>query len=224
MEHISQTLKQFSSPGNIPGQMPYEGLDEPEESAETKKENLRKALNLTSWDNTFANFRLMKGTQASLRAFKEIAAGASWHMLLVYGGTGSGKTHLCEALSIELIKRSIRAPVVEWPSVIRYIKSSFDSEVKGESKLIFKRYCEMSWLILDDVGMGGSGSAWEWGEFDEIINARFRDGLPTVVTTNLDITKLPDRAVSRFRDAIKGRVVLNEGADYRPKRVPSKPR
>ena len=157
-----------------------------------------------------------------MRAFKEMAAGATWHMLLNYGSTGCGKTHLCEALSIELVKRTIRAAVLEWPSVMRMFKSSFSSEYKGNYDILFKRYCESPWLILDDVGMGGVWSTWECGEFDEIINARYRAGLPTVVTTNLDITKIPDRAVSRFRDALKGRCVLNEGIDYRPRRVPIK--
>ena len=198
--------------------MPYENVEDPRETAEAKRESLRKSLNLTSWDNTFENFHSLKGTQASLRAFQELAAGATWHMLLNYGSTGCGKTHLCEALSIELAKRNIRARVNEWPSVIRLFKASFHSEFPAEYDRLFKNFCEAPWLILDDVGMGGVGSVWEWGELDELINYRFRHDLPTVVTTNLDITRLPDRAVSRFRDALKGRCVLNSGDDFRPKR------
>lgn len=221
MERVSETLKRFSSQSNIPGPNRY---DETEETDEEKREALRKNLNLTSWDDTFQNFRALKGTQASLKAFRELASGkVSWHMLLCYGAAGCGKSHLCEALSIELSERGIRARVFEWPALIRFFKRTMhNDEVPDMYNELFERYCQSPWLILDDVGMGGVGSAWEWGEFDELVNYRYRNNLPTVVTTNLDITKLPGRAVSRFRDAIKGRCVLNSGEDYRPKRIPGK--
>ena len=188
-----------------------------------RKEALRRRLNITSWDNTFENFRALRGTREAVKAFKELATGtATWHMLLCYGGTGCGKTHLCEALAIALLNRGIKARVYEWPSLVRYLKRAMHSQAPDEYNLMFERYSIAKWLILDDVGMGGIGSTWEWGEFDEIINYRFRRDLPTVVTTNRNIINLPDRAMSRFRDALKGRVVFNESEDYRPKRVPGK--
>lgn len=181
------------------------------------KESLRLALNLTSWESTFENFRQLKGTREALLAFRMMASRkASWHMLLCYGSAGCGKTHLCEALSIELLKSGIRVRVNEWPTLIRYFKQKMHGEYPGEYDELFDRYCKLPWLILDDVGMGGIGSTWEWGEFDELINYRYRNNLPTVITTNLDIKKLPDRAISRFRDAIKSHITLNEAADFRP--------
>ena len=190
-----------------------------EETEEGKREALRKRLNLTSWANTFANFKAIKGTAAALAAFRELAAGeATWHMLLCYGGAGSGKSHLCEALSIALAERQIIARVNEWPTFTRYLKHTMHNEYKGLYDEVFERTCRSPWLIMDDVGMGGVGSIWDWGEFEEIINYRYRNNLPTVVTTNLDISKLPDRAVSRFRDALKGRCVLDDAGDYRPRK------
>lgn len=44
---------------------------------------------------------------------------------------------------------------------------------------------------------------------------RYREHLFTIMTTNRDLTELPERIVSRFRDPDVGMVVLNEGADYR---------
>ena len=63
--------------------------------------------------------------------------------------------------------------------------------------------------------MGGSGSAWEYGQLEEIINHRSHENLFTILTTNRDLTELPERVVSRFQDPDIGRVVLNSGKDYR---------
>ncbi len=84
---------------------------------------------------------------------------------------------------------------------------------------LIDRYCHCPALIVDDVGMGGSDSAWEWGQLDEIINARYREHLITVLATNRDLKDLPERVVSRFSDPDIGLIVLNEGRDYRLRKV-----
>jgi len=66
--------------------------------------------------------------------------------------------------------------------------------------------------------MGTKGTEWEWSELEDIVNYRYRNDLHTVVTTNLDLKLVPDRIVSRFRDAEKSRLVLNESGDYRPRK------
>ena len=74
-------------------------------------------------------------------------------------------------------------------------------------------------LIIDDVGMGGSGSAWEYGQLEDIVVYRYRERLPTVMTTNRDLTELPERIVSRFYDPDIGCVVLNDAPDYRRRKT-----
>lgn len=223
MEHIGEVLAQSHRQGNIPvPKMP----DEP--TVEERKEDLRRRLNLTSWDNTFENFLLVKGSEDSLAAFKELAFGkASWYMLLCYGSDGCGKTHLCEALSIELAKRNIVCRVNEWAEVVRDFKRRMHSEIFGDYDDVFERFRTQPYLIIDDVGMGGTGSSWEWGELEEIINYRSREGLMTVVTTNLNIepnpkdynqSYVPRRIVSRFTDAVKSRLIVNRAGNYRPKK------
>lgn len=175
--------------------------------------------------NTFDNFKPVKGTEKALRLFKELADGASWFMLLCGGGVGSGKSHLCEALAGELMKQGKYCRVHEWPSVARNLKRAMHSEFRDAYDELFERYQKADYLILDDVGMGGTGSSWEWGELEEIINYRYNHELLTVVTTNLDLMPnpqnpniqcLPPRIVSRFSDAIKSRKVANRAGDYRP--------
>lgn len=203
------------SPSTIPDLKITES-EEQEQSEAEKRESLRRALNLTSWENTFERFRPVKGAVESLKAFKTLATGkARWHMLLDFGKAGCGKTHLCEALSIALLEQGIKCRIWEWSEVIRLLKKSIRLN-NGSYDESFEGFRRAPRLIIDDIGQGGADSAWAWGELEDIINYRYRQGLFTVVTTNLDLDSLPDRVVSRFRDGIKSCLVLNEASDYRP--------
>lgn len=191
------------------------------EEPEDKKENLRRRLNLTSWDNTFENFKVVKGTELALKLFKELASGeASWFLLLCYGTAGSGKSHLCEALSIALAKRNIACCISEWSHIVRNLKRAMHSEYKDAYDSTFERLLKVPQLIIDDIGSGSTGSNWEWGELEDIVSFRSRDRDSekplTVLTTNLGLEELPDRIVSRFRDAVKGRIAFISAGDYRP--------
>ena len=174
-------------------------------------------LNITSWDNTFENFKTCKENLDAFRAFKYIAKGDTWNMLLCVGSAGCGKTHLCESLSIYLYNQGEKCRVWEWSEVIRGLKTRM-RQSNGSYEQWFEEFRRSKILIIDDVGIGGGDTNWTWGEFEDIINYRYRNNLVTVVTSNLDTTKFPDRAVSRFSDALKSRIVVNNAEDYRPKK------
>ena len=183
---------------------------------EEKREELRKSLGVTSLENTFANFKPAEGTQKALIAFSALASGETeWKMLLCYGGVGNGKTHLCEAAAIALYKRGLFARVSTMAVLMRALKECMHPEPHISYEELLNNYCHAERLIIDDVGMGGSGSEWEYGQLEEIIIARYRDRLFTILTTNRDISELPERITSRFYDPEVGRIILNQGADYR---------
>ena len=155
-----------------------------------------------------------------MAAFKELSEGSTlWQMLLCYGGVGNGKTHLCEATSISLYKRHTFCRVLTMARIMRTLKECMGPERLTSYDELMDRYCRCSHLIVDDVGMGGSGSEWEFGQLEEIVVARYRENLFTIMTTNRDLTELPERVVSRFRDPDVGRIVLNSGADFRKLKV-----
>lgn len=174
---------------------------------------------MSSLDNTFDNFKTVPDADKSLAAFKELLeVETDKRMLLCYGGVGNGKTHLCEATSIELYKRGIFCRVLNMAVIMRSLKNSMGKDSINSYDELLTRLCTVSHLIIDDVGMGGSGSEWEWGQLEEIIVARHREELFTIMTTNRDLPELPERVVSRFQDNQLGIVVLNQAEDYRPKK------
>jgi len=161
----------------------------------------------------------VKGSEKSLSAFKELAQGSGWRMLLCYGGVGNGKTHLCEALVIELYSQGLFCRVMTMAKMMRTLKSTMNQDSVFSYDTVLENWCRSPRLVIDDVGMGGSGSDWEFGQLEEIVVSRYRDRLLTVLTTNRDIKDLPERIVSRFRDTEIGRVVLNCADDYRPNKA-----
>lgn len=197
--------------------------DEP--TLEERRERLRRSLGISSLENTFANFKPVKGTEKALAAFKTLAQGKPRRkMLLCYGGVGNGKTHLCEATVIALYKSGIFCRVLTMARIMRALKESMGREAMATYDELLEGYCYAQHLIIDDVGMGGSGSEWEFGQLEEIIVARYRERLFTILVSNLDIKPepnypkipfIPERIVSRFRDPDMGMVILNQGADYR---------
>jgi len=138
-------------------------------------------------------------------------------MLLIYGTWGNGKTHLLEAVSLNLWQRGYTAKVLTFPEFIGNLKNTFDN--KDASPTFDEQIKSLSsrpYLLLDDVGSAGSFTPWSLAQLERVMLARYRDNLFTVITTNLDYEKLPDFIVSRFSDTEKGRIVLNSGEDYRP--------
>ena len=226
MQRIGEILGSSPKREAIPVQrttVSPEPVQETEEEKAERKESLRRALNISSWDNTFENLKPNRGMEASVAAFKDMADG-KLRFLLCYGIAGCGKTRLCECLAIAMVKKNIRAGLREWGELVRQWKRMMRSEIHGQYDESFDSLRRAKWLIIDDVGMGGVGSNYEWGELEDIMRYRYRavesgEDLYTVVTTNLDLKDLPDRVVSRFQDGIHGRIVLNEGQDYRLKKT-----
>jgi len=214
MEHIRKGLRNFGPGTNTPDQTIIEA--EPELTLEEKRGRLRKSLGISSFDNTFENFKPVSGAKEALVAFKALAEGKTKiPLLLCYGGVGSGKTHLCEATAITLYKRGIFCRIVTMARIMRALKECMRPDAQTAYDELIERYCCCGHLIVDDVGMGGSGSEWEYGQLDEIVVARYHERLFTIMTTNRDLSELPERVVSRFKDPDFGRVVLNEGGDFR---------
>lgn len=224
MEHIRNVFHRETNIQNLR----ITNSGEVELTLEQKREELRKSLGVTSLENTFGNFQPVPGTEKALTAFEALASGkAEWKMLLCYGGVGNGKTHLCEATAIALYNRGLFCRVLTMARIMRTLKECIGPAVITSYDELLSNYCYADRLILDEVGMGGSGSEWEWGQLEEIIVMRYRERLFTILSSNLDIKAdpnnpnlpfIPERIVSRFGDPAVGRVVLNQGKDYRRKK------
>lgn len=165
--------------------------------------------------HTFDDFKPTLGAETSLDAFRDIALNKEAPpLLLVYGTTGNGKSMLCEATVTELLKRGVDCRLWVVADLVSKLKESIP---ENTTELLMTRLKKMPALILDEWGQN-YGSIWEVQKLEEIVIAREREGLITIVTSNLEPDALPERVSSRFRDKAQARIVMNKAPDYRPKK------
>lgn len=168
---------------------------------------------------TFTRFKVLPGIKESFDAAKSYAEG-SITLLLIHGLTGNGKTHLCNAVMLRLFALHQPCRMMTVSDMIAQAKQSI-----GDNSLDFymDNLKRAKNLILDDWKAEGQ-TPWAVETLEAIIDYRYNqtklgNSLPMMITTNLVLSEIPVRVVSRFSDKdVDGKVVWNKAEDYRLKR------
>lgn len=159
---------------------------------------------------TFETFKKLQGTEQALAACKAFADGTSdFIFLLLYGNYGSGKTHLANSVALVLNQRGVDARYFDCEALWAMLRAKIDEGgLESELAIIHDFHA----LIIDDFN---PRTEWESDVIERILQHRYRELLPTMMTTNRDLKALPERVVSRFNDKSMSRCVVNEGKDFR---------
>ncbi len=167
--------------------------------------------------HTFANFKILAGTEAAMNLFRDMAEGeCPTPFGFCYGGTGNGKTHLLEAMTIRLNERGLFTRYHTWGEVVSNIRRYMNSRPDEPSaEVVLDRWCRTPRLVIDDLGMGTTDTEWELAKLETIVAFRYRLKLFTAIATNQDIKQLPPRVVSRLSDKELCTMVLNKAPDFR---------
>ncbi|SFC59183.1 ATP-binding protein [Streptomyces aidingensis] len=134
--------------------------------------------------------------------------------VLLLGTTGTGKTHQAYGAIRSLTATGIG---VRWQATTEAdLYASLRPRPGGDTERELMTIARCPVLILDDLG-AAKGSEWTEELLYRLINKRYNDVLPTLITTNLAIRdlrqSLGDRIASRLAEMTE-RVVL-AGADRR---------
>lgn len=142
------------------------------------------------------------------------------HDLVLWGASGGGKTHLAVGILREIVRRGDRAHFVTVPELLLEIRGTFQREsgiVDTETDII-NRYSTVPLLVLDDIGAEKS-TPWSITTLYLIIDRRYREERPTIITSNLSPEQieqdLSPRIASRLAGMTIGQVSL---PDYRKRR------
>jgi len=158
-------------------------------------------------DLTFASFkpRGRKGLGEMQATSLEMAFNQSQHYannlkgwLLLQGGYGCGKTHLAAAIANFAVEMGVPTLFLTVPDLLDTLRFSYDSE----STTFEERFDEIrnaQLLVLDDFGTQNA-TGWAQEKLFQIINYRYINKLPLVVTTNLALDEIEARIRSRLAD------------------------
>lgn len=161
-----------------------------------------------------------QAAQAFVKAF--LAGKNAGEGLLLAGGVGCGKSHLAAAIVNEIVDnlhlpdndaemygKGITPPAlprspVRFVSTLELLERLRAAYNSGENPQgILRPYKEAKLLILDDLG-AEKPSEWVQERLFEIIDRRYNDCAPVVITTNANMAelggKLGDRTCDRLRE------------------------
>ena len=229
MEHVKEALDSFHEGRTIPS-LKIPGIEEVASSQAEKEQEFIRRARIPSLDHTFERFdQGWKGTEKAFAAAKAVGEGTTDQpFLLIYGGTGNGKTYLIEAIIIALGRRGIFTRYWTAAECFDYLKEGIKVEYGQLDVSARTKYLsEAKTLVLDDLGIE-YGTDWEWSRLEMIIDYRYRFRNITIITTNKDIVgkmegnkyvpglqDKSERILSRFSDPDVAQLVLNKGLDYR---------
>lgn len=127
-----------------------------------------------------------------LKYIKDYKNGNVGKGLYLHGNFGCGKTYLIAAMFNELAKENVKSAIVYWPEYLRSLKSSYSSSSGDEFKDKYNEVKFAKLLLIDDLGAEGVTS-WSRDEIlGTILQYRMQEGLPTFITSNLNIKELEE--------------------------------
>ena len=147
-------------------------------------------------NDDLANERITKAMQRYVDNFAELRKIGKG--LLLYGSIGTGKTYAACEVANALIDQGYPVYVTNFSRVLNTLQGTFDKQEYIDE---LNRY---QLLILDDLGIERE-TAFAKEQVFNVIDARYRAGLPMIITTNLaiDNIKKPDNiGDSRIYDRI----------------------
>jgi len=134
--------------------------------------------------------------------------------LVLLGPNGTGKTHLAAAIAAHRVEAGDRVAFATVPDLLDELRATFDPDSAERFDTLFRRLRDVDLLILDDLGAHQS-SAWAQEKLYQLLNYRHLGRRPTVVTSDLELTKLEPRIASRLGDLQVATVYELRVPDYR---------
>ena len=151
------------------------------------------------------------------KEIKDYAQGIFSHpFLTLHGQRGVGKTHLALAIGFEWMARHKTVLYYRAESLLDKLRDGFSTRLQEEQESYHSvmNFAEKASLfILDDLG-GEKQSDWVAVKLDQIIDTRYIEKRPLIVTTNLTSEGLPPRIADRLSE---GHRIHIKGESYRKK-------
>jgi DNA replication protein DnaC len=128
--------------------------------------------------------------------------GIDW--LVATGSVGSGKTSWLTALLMEALWKNPKLEA-RWTSEQRLYRKAMlhgDKSSAGRERVL-QEFMDAEILVLDDLGASRRAlTEWQGGAMRDLLIERHLTGVPTFISTNLDL----DEIASRYGDHVSSRL------------------
>lgn len=125
---------------------------------------------------------------------------AQW--LIMYGGTGLGKTHLSLAIANVVIERGYGVYYGSIQSIMDKLeKEHFGRRAADESEKDAITSADL--LIIDDLGVEFV-TQFTIAALHDVLNTRLLKGLPTIISTNLEMDEIYEKYTQRIASRLFG--------------------
>jgi len=133
--------------------------------------------------------------------------------LLFQGDFGCGKTHLAAAIANFAVSVGVPTLFITVPDLLDSLRFAYqDPGTTFEDR--FEEIRRAPLLVMDDFGTENA-TPWAQEKLFQIINYRYTNRLPTVITTNLGERDIEERIKSRLQDPELVTVVKILAQDFR---------
>lgn len=153
------------------------------------------------------------------RYITEYSKGKFQHpFLTLLGKPGVGKTHLAIAVGIEWMAQGKSCLYYQVESLLDALRDGYKLWERGDSDgyhsiIAFTYNAQL--LILDDLG-AEKQTDWARAKLDQIIDYRYINQKPLIVTSNLTKSEFPERIADRLTE---GKIIHIKGESYRSKKA-----
>ena len=154
--------------------------------------------------------RNLEGAFRLARGWAERPSG--WLVLL--GMNGSGKTHLAAAIAAYRLEAGDSVAFATVPDLLDELRATFAPNSGEQFDRLFRRLRDVQLLVLDDLG-AHQASGWAQEKLYQLLNYRHLGRRPTVITSDLELTKLEPRIASRLSDLQVATAYEIRAPDYR---------
>lgn len=133
--------------------------------------------------------------------------------IYLWGPVGAGKTHAIYAMRERIHELGISVKVHSAPEMFDLIRDDFDHK---DSYNLERILANRGVLVIDDLG-AEKVSDWVAETMFKIVDKRYREVLPTIITSNLELGELSERLGDRISSRIAEMcdVIHMEGGDRR---------
>lgn len=158
-----------------------------------------KQCTFDNWDHNLGSEKIYKITKNYTNSFSEMKKNNVG--LLLHGTPGNGKTYATCCVANELIEKGVTCICVSINSLLERIKETYNKYGNQGEIDVLRGLTNADLVIIDDLG---TEQATEWSKTRvyNIIDSRYRNGLPLIISTNITMEKIKEIYSERTYDRI----------------------